>query len=1075
MNGQEEMLRVLGLMRPQPSRIISPTAEQYEREPVLTAEGLDFRIRGLEPLSEEEYSALPQDVRTELEAFFGEVDPKRLSKLQTPADVEKIEELVGLKEPWFLDPAEWVAGGAVGIWKTPLRMGMKTIARELGAEITMGASELVRAAPMIGRGLRTAGKVLAEEVGAIGKAITPKGQKWLDVVVEYMKQYGGGYTTDPAKALWILPDGRMVNTIEHQGVYEALDAVGLKNVNIRDFMRETGGIRVVGNEYSSIGQAIVEGAKSPTEAQMQVLEKHFVRKGKPLIIDFFRPGDPKVKMSASKELAQGSVADIEAFAGEVYKGWRSEEGFLNIQGQPISRAILAKSRELQERLGIRKYIIPRVDDLDKETRMIFLSHRARMAERRGDIAKAVKPLKDLSEEELDFSYHWLTIDDDYALADALGIPKSEIYGPKWKKARDASVKVRKAFMDLGLEATETPAAYGKALLKADKYYEKLTTYLPDMAYIKEYPHLFGPEILDLTQVHHLRKFRTDLSRFMKNRDIIKRHKEEMLQITDARYLSSKGLWQVANEIETAKLYNSLEEVPGNVFNDLEALESFQNQFRESFEKAGINVEEGLKKLGIHRSQFTRVADDPAHLGLANKLVRKDIGDTLSDMRPEQLGRISRLMDNFLNPWRIGKVVLRTGTHGRNLFSNLILNDIGGLPFYRMDIYGRALNDLVDKGKYYKIAREKGLLLPTYSHEEVGRLQRAFNEKEGVMSVFHKIVKPATDLYQAEEQWFKLAKFMYHMEHEVKQGVMDVDDAVLAALESTFDYGTRAKGQAAVRRWAMPFATWTYKMAPYLARKSVEHPLRVGKWVAGIAYAQYYAAEKVLGSKEEWRELYKRFPEYQQGKNFMLIPFRDKLGRLQMLDLTYMLPWGDVAELKSQGLERVLQNPVIATMADLTRNRDFADREIVRSYEKGEKEQYLRWAFHTYRAMTPTGFPGNYDWEMIARTWGESPERGTKTPAQATLAMLGLKITPMTKREVQLSHVARHEVERNELIADWNRDVKAAYRPGERSEIIRKYRTKLDELDREFQERLRHVPAIGKYRFLAEEAKRFIIP
>ena len=66
---REEMLRILGLaMRPRPPRIISPTEEHYEKEPVLTAEGLSYRIKGFDPLTEEEYEGLPPSVRKEVEA-----------------------------------------------------------------------------------------------------------------------------------------------------------------------------------------------------------------------------------------------------------------------------------------------------------------------------------------------------------------------------------------------------------------------------------------------------------------------------------------------------------------------------------------------------------------------------------------------------------------------------------------------------------------------------------------------------------------------------------------------------------------------------------------------------------------------------------------------------------------------------------------------------------------------------------------------------------------------------------------------------------------------------------------------
>lgn len=136
---------------------------------------------------------------------------------------------------------------------------------------------------------------------------------------------------------------------------------------------------------------------------------------------------------------------------------------------------------------------------------------------------------------------------------------------------------------------------------------------------------------------------------------------------------------------------------------------------------------------------------------------------------------------------------------------------------------------------------------------------------------------------------------------------------------------------------------------------------------------------------------------------------------------------------------------------------------------------MKASLHVYRQFTPSLFPGNYDWEILADTFGRPPTPKTRTPAQAVAAMLGLKVTPMTADDIKLSHLRRHEVIRNKLIGNWNRDIADEPRSWKIAEINQKYLRKLNKLDEEHLKQLRLEPTIGTPKFMVGEAKRFIIP
>lgn len=105
-------------------------------------------------------------------------------------------------------------------------------------------------------------------------------------------------------------------------------------------------------------------------------------------------------------------------------------------------------------------------------------------------------------------------------------------------------------------------------------------------------------------------------------------------------------------------------------------------------------------------------------GLKGLYVNRDI-----ELELEAINKIPKIAEGmmqkwFIGPWKTSKVVLRPATHFRNTISNLILNDWGGLPFWRQDVYMKAIGEMRGQSANWKsFARISGLG-GTFTQQEV---------------------------------------------------------------------------------------------------------------------------------------------------------------------------------------------------------------------------------------------------------------------------------------------------------------------------------------------------------------------
>jgi len=430
-------------------------------------------------------------------------------------------------------------------------------------------------------------------------------------------------------------------------------------------------------------------------------------------------------------------------------------------------------------------------------------------------------------------------------------------------------------LDLGKQAVDV------GLLSEKAFFKNAGRYMPRLYTSKEYQNL-------LTKYNLTKPNRLDLTRFKRRKDIPKEIREEMGEILTPGYPVAKGIMQLTHDIEL-----------GRFFRDISSNEQWARM------KASTEaIPEGWKQLPSNK-KLGKLSEAHVH-----PEIFADLQEAVRVMEtPEKVWR------KALGAWKFGKVIMSPKTHARNLMSNSVLAHLGGLPMYEQPIYlPKAVKAMKQKGDYWRMAREEGGLQHTFTSGELGVLFDQVERQMGGVKAgslpeqfgllgdswagAKKGLKKAADLYEAEEQLFKMAKFI----HNIERKKMSPKAAWADAEKWLFNYSKVTRFQEKYRsKWyGAPFATFTMKALPRIAEAGVKTPWRFAVPMGIIYGLEKVAAYKIGDTPEEQKAKKALRPEWMQGKflgspNFARVPLIDEHGREYWLNLTYIMPWGDIGE------------------------------------------------------------------------------------------------------------------------------------------------------------------------------------
>ena len=283
----------------------------------------------------------------------------------------------------------------------------------------------------------------------------------------------------------------------------------------------------------------------------------------------------------------------------------------------------------------------------------------------------------------------------------------------------------------------------------------------------------------------------------------------------------------------------------------------------------------------------KFAGDTKALGpLRGKYLPDTIAEDV-DLVLRRPGQAERLWKRGVGLWKMGKTAYNPATHARNVLSNLVLADMAGLAPYKVHRYATALHDLTTNGKWTQEAQAAGaqFFANTFAGVELGRLGELTSDAGRLRLAWHKVArvleKPAR-LYQAEEQFFKLA---FYIDQRMKG--IDPQLAVKASEQALFDYRKVPRLIDELRTWGVvPFASFPYFAAQATGRALAHRP---------AAVSRYGHLFRVFEDRESSARERNVLPRYMRD-GWIRLPGTDAEGRVRYVNGQYILPFGDLSEL-----------------------------------------------------------------------------------------------------------------------------------------------------------------------------------
>lgn len=533
-------------------------------------------------------------------------------------------------------------------------------------------------------------------------------------------------------------------------------------------------------------------------------------------------------------------------------------------------------------------------------------------------------------------------------------------------------------------------------------------------------------------------------RFLRRKDLPPELRQALGEILEPAFPVAKGHYQLRQAIEQQKMNRFIASNPEWV-----APEGTLGQFDHTSKRS-----------------YVKMAEDPAFGVLSGRLVHPDVADFL-ELQRLQGSAGEKFWDNAVAGWKFNKVVLNPASHARNLISNVMMADLAGMGAgpgaWKKHL--QAAHEYLTQGFFYKEARDAGVLGGGWHENEMrqladGLLGPAAAEKRAGMHWLGRIgehlkagARGAGELTNAEDQLFKLSVFRHMREQgmsiaDAAQYVKDwmpnyAQNGRLVQLMAGKSIGSKA--DLVGKLFANPFLNFTASALPKAAKAAMGIGLRKGEmraldpmvalrfWKYPIAAAGITAASaKALGMTSA--EVEAAQPDYMRSwlpGNYPLLPWRDEHGRLQHVDLSFILPWGDFTKMRfnqdDPSPPPILSSsgPAAPLLEALVFNKSlFTGQEI---YQAGmtDQQKNARIIDHIYRAWMPAlapGIPGltgseaslsaavdPQEWQYaLARSGGSSSSKlasslfqipdykGRQRAIGTTLAdvFLGIKIQPV---------------------------------------------------------------------------------
>lgn len=455
--------------------------------------------------------------------------------------------------------------------------------------------------------------------------------------------------------------------------------------------------------------------------------------------------------------------------------------------------------------------------------------------------------------------------------------------------------------------------------------------------------------------------------------------KELGQIDNPAYLLFKSGVDLARDVENAKMLRTI----GEKFGTDIAQEGF-----ELIPKTTKWGQLGGKYIPSHMKEYLTEMIEPAK-------------DTFG----------KQLVGNF----KFFKVVMNPATHARNIVSNKILNywKLGMNPLDPKVISAdaTAIKEIAKgSGKWIDEAKPLGYNLDTFASAEMKSLldsPEVSKWGKGVQG-WEKIKTKLGNIYQQEENYAKLSAYIFQ-----RGKGLSPEDAWKAAESATFNYAQVTPFVRKLREslFGFPFITFTVKSTPLALETIAKNPQRISV-LAKIKQGIESQSDIKETDKERASE-----PEWVKNGFYVKLPMKDKDGRSAYLDLTYILPFGDLVSgsffergtSRETGLQEgsaqalLRKSPATNLISELAKNADFYGNSIWKESDPQEKQlaDIMRHITKTFAPPTIADqLPGGYDrkgerkWRGIYGSTLVTDDKQKRNLQQELLRMVGAKVQPI---------------------------------------------------------------------------------
>lgn len=361
--------------------------------------------------------------------------------------------------------------------------------------------------------------------------------------------------------------------------------------------------------------------------------------------------------------------------------------------------------------------------------------------------------------------------------------------------------------------------------------------------------------------------------------------------------------------------------------------------------------------------------------LSGKYVRPDIAEVITRMGMSDVKAIA-LYKKSMAVWKMGKILPRAGTHMRNMYNNVVFLDFAGLSPLNPKTYAwlfKAGKEIKNKGPLYKEMLKSGLIETEFYGQEMLPLMQKYLQSGKKANLFDDVadavkgsVNKLGQLYQAEDQMFKIAIYMKHRaDGMAKADALNLVDRFMP------NYAEVPGITRLARQTVIPFASFKSEAFRIFKNAAQDQPLKLAYWMALPGLITDMSAKTMGLSDKQVDKLEKNMPDYAKSGLYALVPSDPKHPK--WWDASYVFFWNDLVE-TSEG-KGLLAHPLLGIAYALQRQVQKGQAEEVftgktittpgRSMPLSEK--FTNWANYLWKTATPaTPTPGAPDYQKIKR-------------------------------------------------------------------------------------------------------------